>query len=770
MTEAEKTKKEAEKAKKEAEKAKKETQEVLTLFKGKNADSNKLELLEIMSTNWNTTLDKIKLEVLLNMYATRDYDPDSNKFNEEIANMDAERDIIFEDKAVAVYDKDSAIICRVGPKDDARTSCSSPHNKELSEEIIELNEIEVFYSRFENDVNNGGINTVTWDDISEAIENDEKLTSIRNALRNGDKNTVNKELTGIKISDNWADPTEIVKLSSLVKLEDLSLYKNCLMVRDRIWVPEDLRRNFFNNLLLGHRGVGIMMRLALRSAYWINMKSDLQHYYNDCGTCIQSQEKNKKQERLPEEEVHFLFQQLTMDIGKTPAREHILAITDRYTGYVWAAKTGDSETGTAGKCIDILKSCIGTGLLTTEKIKCDEGSNLIAREMTEFLEPKGIAIDTSSAYNPAGNLLAENGIRRVKRAIGVDAWDDIQALNQSSPYSNETQSPFEAMYGFQTAVFGLPQPEYLKKQKIAGDNLQTRRNRKSDRNVKPYGCKSQDESNFDRDSQTMKERLIVDYWMEKIHKSDHATMLEPGDNIYYRDPTIKGFGRWKPRVIIDRKGEVTQNGDIIRLKGYNILDTITGRHTTRTRNDIRIKKKSKLEEKIYKEYIQFLNRMHEADNADKGNEHYQKPLFNEEYKPAADGRGDQSPIIPTARDAEKPIETPTEAMNPIGQEPTTTPEATEETPAPETERKMGREERNLKSELGDYWKCTDHDPHFDGPIARRLRVRTTNLKIDEEESGPTQEDFWTLENDMDPYFTKWKKAYKQIHESIRKSL
>ena len=190
---------------------------LLFIFLLKISISDKLELLEIMSTNWNTTLDKIKLEVLLNMYATRDYDPDSNKFNEEIANMDAERDIIFEDKAVAVYDKDSAIICRVGPKDDARTSCSSPHNKELSEKIIELNEIEVFYSRFENDVSNGGINTVTWDDISEAIENDEKLTSIRNALRNGDKNTVNKELTGIKISDNWADPTEIVKLSSLVK-------------------------------------------------------------------------------------------------------------------------------------------------------------------------------------------------------------------------------------------------------------------------------------------------------------------------------------------------------------------------------------------------------------------------------------------------------------------------------------------------------------------------------------------------------------------------
>ena len=138
-----------------------------------------------------------------------------------------------------------------------------------------------------------------------------------------------------------------------------------------------------------------------------------------------------------------------MDIGKTPANEHILAITDRFTGYVWASKTGDSGTGTTRKIIDILKSNIGTGLHATETIKCDEGSQLISQEMKEFLKPRGIELITSSAYNPAGNLLAENGIRRVKRAIGhvkmEDAWDDIQALNQSSTYSNNIQSPFEAL-------------------------------------------------------------------------------------------------------------------------------------------------------------------------------------------------------------------------------------------------------------------------------------------------------------------------------------
>ena len=68
---------------------------------------------------------------------------------------------------------------------------------------------------------------------------------------------------------------------------------------------------------------------------------------NDCSSCEGLQSKNKRLEKIPEVEVREPFEQLTMDIGKTPANEHILVISDRYTGYVWAAKTRDSETGTA---------------------------------------------------------------------------------------------------------------------------------------------------------------------------------------------------------------------------------------------------------------------------------------------------------------------------------------------------------------------------------------------------------------------------------------
>merc|ERR1711984_50450 len=209
---------------------------------------------------------------------------------------------------------------------------------------------------------------------------------------------------------------------------------------------------------------------------------------------------------------------------------------------------------------------------------------------------------------------------------------DIQALNFSSPYSNKIQSPFEAMYKFYPKPIGIPKPDFLRI-----ENKTQRINHKEERNVDyEYGCSQwnqRDPRNFDRDKLTMKERLIDDFWEEKIHDKSTNSLLEQGENIYYRDPTIKGFGRWRPGLILERKGEQENNGTLVKLKGYDILDTVTGRHTTRTREDIRIRKKSFLEDNIYKQYVEFLNKMHRASNANANpDEEYMKPVFKESHE------------------------------------------------------------------------------------------------------------------------------------------
>ena len=150
------------------------------------------------------------------------------------------------------------------------------------------------------------------------------------------------------------------------------------------------------------------MRLAKRSVYWTGIKEDLTRFFNKCSHCNQYMQANKKPADLPEEESEYPFQKLSMDIAETDnKKEHILEITDRFTGYIWVEKTGNKQTGIAEVILDTLIEKIGTGLFLVEKIKCDNRTNLTAQSIKDVMAKYNIEIDTSSAYHPSGNKLIE---------------------------------------------------------------------------------------------------------------------------------------------------------------------------------------------------------------------------------------------------------------------------------------------------------------------------------------------------------------------------
>ena len=134
---------------------------------------------------------------------------------------------------------------------------------------------------------------------------------------------------------------------SSIKVEDLSLYHNVIMVRYRIWAPESIRYAFFNNLHLGYRSVDMNQRLALRSVYWTGLSKDLTGFFNECSHCNRTMDKNKKLPDLPEDETTAAFECISMDGFHTDGGENGVAFIDRHTGYIWACKTGDKATGTA---------------------------------------------------------------------------------------------------------------------------------------------------------------------------------------------------------------------------------------------------------------------------------------------------------------------------------------------------------------------------------------------------------------------------------------
>ena len=102
--------------------------------------------------------------------------------------------------------------------------------------------------------------SLSWDDIEEATDDYEFLVKLRTALIENDTLTLTEMLKGKSIFC----PVSKNGLSAIA-IEDLSLYHNAVMVRDRIWAPKSITLNFFNNLHLGHRGINMMMRLTQRS-------------------------------------------------------------------------------------------------------------------------------------------------------------------------------------------------------------------------------------------------------------------------------------------------------------------------------------------------------------------------------------------------------------------------------------------------------------------------------------------------------------------------
>ena len=98
---------------------------------------------------------------------------------------------------------------------------------------------------------------LSWDDIEEAADDDKFLVKLRIALIANDAEAVLDLIKGKSIHC-----AESKNGLSSIKIEDLSLYYNVIMVRDCIWAPQSITLSFFNNLHLGHRRVDIMMCLA----------------------------------------------------------------------------------------------------------------------------------------------------------------------------------------------------------------------------------------------------------------------------------------------------------------------------------------------------------------------------------------------------------------------------------------------------------------------------------------------------------------------------
>ena len=299
---------------------------------------------------------------------------------------------------------------------------------------------------------------------------------------------------------------------------------------------------------------------------------------------------------------------------------------------------------------------------------------------------------------------------------------DIAALNVSQPYSNKTLTPFEELYGISSPVNGIPMTDEasreLVERKYLSDKIQRAELRNSNPTLKPFNKE-------DRHIQTKKDNELSNDWVEKINGS-YGEPLTCGDRVYYIDHQASGSNRWRRGIVLQRKQDYVYSTGIHRSHGYDLYDIKNCTTVSRTRQDIRKYKHTKIEREILERANKHLADMRrEFLKSDFQNPRMEKPVEFEikDYDTAV-----KNSIYPQAE-----VRTPVPTPEAPSQEPEIKQEPVEEatTPiSPEVTQpvspKIPMALRKLQSNLdGKAWECTDtHRP--------RLRVRTTGIQEEDE--------------------------------------
>lgn len=230
--------------------------------------------------------------------------------------------------------------------------------------------------------------------VKECTMKDSLLCTIREFVKNGFPN--------VKDIDTSVWPYYKVK-------HDLSLYEDVLLYRNRVIVPETLRKHVMDMLHEGHKGTVAMKAEARSTVYWPNMDQDVDQVTSNCAMCIVNL-KPKVISPLTWPSVDRPWSRLHVDYCGPIENFHYFVVIDSFTKFidVYPCKIINSD-GT----IQCLRSCFANFGIP-ETIVSDNASCFMSRETQDFFRKNGIKHCSGAPYNPSTNGLAERAVRIFK--------------------------------------------------------------------------------------------------------------------------------------------------------------------------------------------------------------------------------------------------------------------------------------------------------------------------------------------------------------------
>ena len=380
-------------------------------------------------------------------------------------------------------------------------------------------------------------------EIEQVSAQDSELQALRNCLIEGKWDNAPKQYLPVR--------------------NELTFIGHVILRGTRIVIPQALRKRVVSLAHEGHQGVTKTKERLRTKVWWPAMDRDAEKRCAECYGC-QMVTKNVpppplKSTPLPNKP----WEEVAVDLmGPLPSGEHLLVLVDYYSRWIEVDVIRTTSSKTIIHCLDAQFARHGL----PKGLRTDNGSNLVSKEVEDYLNEMGIEHRYTTPLWPRANGEVERQNRSLlksMRAAHAEGQNWREELNRfllayrSTPHSTTGKSPAELLFRRKLTT---KMPELV--------------------NVEEEELEVSDQAVRDRDNQ--RKQFNKDYVDKKFHARDRN--VKEGDSVllekkkenklspcYEKEP-YQVISRYGDQVVLRSPQGVQYKRSLQHIKSFNMPD------------------------------------------------------------------------------------------------------------------------------------------------------------------------------------------------------
>ncbi|XP_041771477.1 uncharacterized protein K02A2.6-like [Anopheles merus] len=236
--------------------------------------------------------------------------------------------------------------------------------------------------------------------------------------------------------------------------EDYSTVEGCILVGERVLIPEKLRKQCLSQLHRGHPGIQRMKAIARSYVFWPSLNEDIIDLVSNCHSCALAAKSPAHADPLPWPKTTTPWERVHVDYAGPIDGDYFLVVVDAHTKWPEIIRTASI---TARITVSILRGLFARfGMPTT--LVSDNGTQFTSGEFSEFCLSNGVHHITSAPFHPQSNGQAERFVDTFKRSLtkirvgGAPLQEALDLFLQTyrttpNPQLEQNKTPAEVMFG-----------------------------------------------------------------------------------------------------------------------------------------------------------------------------------------------------------------------------------------------------------------------------------------------------------------------------------